>query len=226
LAMKIACFVVRAAPENSKDWARATAREMECIEGDWAALRWALGSLQVLWQPSEPRLASLAAVPEAALQFAEEIRKRTVLGCFAGAVEILCFGSYLYWMRNPTQQLGCYLLVGAMLYMLLQLLVRRGALSARGDVPASANAYRLELKRQLDFHRGGWLWSRTILMVPGVLLFCLGGAIDYPSLARPYAMIAVVFVLLFGFAVSQNLRVARRYQSRLDDLDAVERNEV
>jgi hypothetical protein len=129
-------------------------------------------------------------------------------------------------MRNPTQRLGCYLLVGAMLYMLLQLFARRGALSAKGDVPASANAYRLELERQLDFHSGGWLWSRIILMVPGFLLFCLGGAIAHPSLTRPYGMIAVIFVLLFGLAVPENRRLARRYQSRLDDLDAVEKNEV
>ena len=83
LAMKVSCGVVRLAPPEAREWARATAREIEFIESDWAALGWALGGLRILWQPSEHRLASQADVPQAARQFAKEIRKRTVIGCAA-----------------------------------------------------------------------------------------------------------------------------------------------
>jgi uncharacterized membrane protein len=36
--------IVRIAPEESRDWANAMLAELEFIEGDWAALFWALGS--------------------------------------------------------------------------------------------------------------------------------------------------------------------------------------
>jgi hypothetical protein len=36
--------LLRLAPEESRDWAQATLRELDFIENDWAALFWALGS--------------------------------------------------------------------------------------------------------------------------------------------------------------------------------------
>jgi hypothetical protein len=36
--------VLRLAPDESRDWASAMLRELDFVEGDWAALLWALGS--------------------------------------------------------------------------------------------------------------------------------------------------------------------------------------
>jgi len=36
--------VLRAAPDESREWAGAMLRELDFVEGDWAALLWALGS--------------------------------------------------------------------------------------------------------------------------------------------------------------------------------------
>ena len=225
LAMKISDGVVRLAP-GAKDWARATAREIEFIEDDWVALRWALGSTRILLGRSEIPISSLVEVPQAAPRFAKEIHKRTVGGCVFCVVGTVWFGlgSYLLW--NPTQRIGCYLLAGSMLYMAYQLLARRGTLSLRGELPASPNAYRSELERQRDYHCGGWLWSRVILMVPGFLLFCFGGVIALPRLTRFFAMWAAVFLILCVLAVPRNLRVARRYQRRMDDLDVIVKGEI
>jgi hypothetical protein len=44
LAAKLLRAVLRLAPEESREWASAMLRELEFIEGDWAALFWALGS--------------------------------------------------------------------------------------------------------------------------------------------------------------------------------------
>jgi hypothetical protein len=44
LAAKLLRAVLRLAPEESRDWALAMLRELDFIEGDWAALFWALGS--------------------------------------------------------------------------------------------------------------------------------------------------------------------------------------
>jgi hypothetical protein len=44
LAGTLLRWVVRLAPAESRDWASAMLRELDFIEGDWAALFWALGS--------------------------------------------------------------------------------------------------------------------------------------------------------------------------------------
>ena len=48
VAVWISNGVVRRASPGAKEWAEATAHEVEFIEGDWAALGWALGSVRVL----------------------------------------------------------------------------------------------------------------------------------------------------------------------------------
>jgi hypothetical protein len=45
LAARLLRAVLRLAPEESRDWALAMLRELDFIEGDWAALFWALGSV-------------------------------------------------------------------------------------------------------------------------------------------------------------------------------------
>jgi hypothetical protein len=47
-AARLLGFVVRHAPARSRDWASAMLRELDFIEGDWAALYWALGSMAAL----------------------------------------------------------------------------------------------------------------------------------------------------------------------------------
>lgn len=44
LAARLMRVVVRLVPDESRDWAMAMLRELDFIEGDWAALFWALGS--------------------------------------------------------------------------------------------------------------------------------------------------------------------------------------
>jgi hypothetical protein len=44
LAEKLLGAVLRLAPEESREWASAMLRELDFIQGDWAALFWALGS--------------------------------------------------------------------------------------------------------------------------------------------------------------------------------------
>lgn len=48
VALTIAEFVVRYAPTGCEEWARALRAELDVIESDWAALRWATSSLRVL----------------------------------------------------------------------------------------------------------------------------------------------------------------------------------
>lgn len=69
---------------------------------------------------------------------------------------------------------------------------------------------------------GFWLWSRICLMTPGYLLFCkalpaanaVGAALKFSSV--------VMLLSLCVVAVPLNLRLARQYQRRIDELDALE----
>ncbi|AEU38980.1 hypothetical protein [Granulicella mallensis] len=47
-ALKVSSAVVRYASPGCKEWAEGLAREVDFIEGDWAALSWAIGSTRVL----------------------------------------------------------------------------------------------------------------------------------------------------------------------------------
>lgn len=47
--------VLRHASSDSQEWANAMLRELDVIEGDWAALSWALGCTTALFRHSVPR---------------------------------------------------------------------------------------------------------------------------------------------------------------------------
>lgn len=52
LAYKLLNGVVRHASAESQDWASAMLREVDFVESDWGALRWALGSVTALFRHS------------------------------------------------------------------------------------------------------------------------------------------------------------------------------
>jgi hypothetical protein len=83
LAVKISDTVVCRSLPAYKDWAQATARELEFIESDWAALRWALGSWKMAASCQNAPLASMSEVPRAARNFLRETRVSTVLTWFS-----------------------------------------------------------------------------------------------------------------------------------------------
>jgi hypothetical protein len=63
LALKISNEVVIWASPGSKEWAEGLAREVPFIMSDWAALRWSLGSIRVVFDRREVPIASLEEVP-------------------------------------------------------------------------------------------------------------------------------------------------------------------
>jgi hypothetical protein len=58
LALKISDAVVRYASPGCKEWAEGLVREVAFIEGEWAALAWAIGSTRVLLDRREARIGS------------------------------------------------------------------------------------------------------------------------------------------------------------------------
>ncbi|HEX4773880.1 MAG TPA: hypothetical protein VH351_23805 [Bryobacteraceae bacterium] len=87
-------------PTQSREWAAATIRELDFIESDWEALRWAAGSTTALvghWgHDMEASLAGHLRYPEELLM--KDIRKKT-LGTMSGigialALALAAFGVY------------------------------------------------------------------------------------------------------------------------------------
>jgi len=224
LALKLLNAVVRLASPAAQDWAKAMLRELDFIENDWTALLWALGSTRILLKRGDVPVADLSDIPRVAQSLTKRIRRRTLGGCLITLGETVAFGWFVFIVPNTMQRLGCCLTVAAMLYMTYQLVARRTREApSETDPSVCAISYRAELERQRDFHRGWWFWSRLLIMLPGMLLFCLGGAIAQPETIQVYLAIVACFIALAIAAIPLNLRLARKYQRQINELDTVRR---
>jgi hypothetical protein len=122
--------------------------------------------------------------------------------------------------RNVQQRIST---VAATLYMAHQLYERRdGKLPSETCFSACTDFYRAELERQRDFHRGIWLWSRLVIIFPSYMLFSIGFAMAHPELGRGFATAIAACLFVLGIvAVPLNLRMSRKYQRQIDELDAL-----
>lgn len=116
-------------------------------------------------------------------------------------------------------RIDSYLLVVAVAGRLAQVSARRAGPALLGG---GAGVYRLELERQRAYHSGALMWSR-ILMVGSYLLFFCSVAMAHAPAARGMAAAVIALLIPFVLAVPLNLRMVRRYQRRIDELDALER---
>lgn len=152
----------------------------------------------------------------------KKIKKRTLTGyavCFA---LIVSFGWFTFIFSNPVQRVGSCLTMTAILYMAYQLHERRNRRLPSETQPSARSAfYRTELERQRDFHRGSWFWSRLVIIIPGYMLFLIGFARAHPELERNLAIIGACFLGLCVVAVPLNLRLSRKYQREIDELDSL-----
>jgi hypothetical protein len=80
--------------------------------------------------------------------------------------------------------------------------------------------YRAELERQRDCHRGPRLWSRVLIFTPPWILFNVGFAQIHPELAPFMWFDCATILAAAAIAVPLNLRSARKYQGRIDALEA------
>jgi hypothetical protein len=149
------------------------------------------------------------------------LRKRFVIGVGATLFLIAGFALFFFLFPNRLQRIGSVLTVLGTGYMLVQLKMRPArAVPAVGETGCT-EFYRAELERQRDFHRGKWFWSRLAIFLPGPLVFCVGFAKAYPEIARFIWLDVAALLILAIIAVPLNLRLARKYQRRIDALDAV-----
>jgi|HubBroStandDraft_5_1064220.scaffolds.fasta_scaffold27685_4 hypothetical protein len=221
LALKVLDAAARQAAPGTRDWITAMSREMDFIENDWAALWWALGSTRILFKRQHVPLADLSGVPRAAQCLAKSVRRRTLIGGVVALTEAAFFGYFFFGVSTSTLRIASAFTVAGVLYIGIQLYARRAAQQPL-DNASAIGAYRVELERQRDFHRSSWFWSRQLLFLPGPVLFCVGEAMVQPESARAFLAILAAFAFLWLRAVPLNLNQARKYQRRLDELDALQ----
>jgi hypothetical protein len=227
LASKISLAVVRFASPGTKDWATATQHELDFIESDWKAFFWAIGSVGILFVPTNASISEHSDIPQATQKLAKIVRRRNVKGYSASFVVMAAFTWYFFILSNTIQRVGSLLTVlgaGYLVYQLFlnQLQQRESAitLAKMGNAP-SLESYRVELRRQRDFHKGSRFWSRLLILIPGPMVFLVGLEITHPAFATFIRLEGLAFLLLAAIAVSLNLRKARLYQRQIEQLDAL-----
>ncbi len=136
-------------------------------------------------------------------------------------VTVLRFGQF----RNPTEQIGCALVVvwvAATLYRLRGRIWRR---PARADAAAAAGVdyYRRELERRRDHLRDAWLWHGPLFLACVILAgvwsgwsFRIGfrGGMGVDRVTP----LVVLLALWVGYGLRRRLRQARELQREIDEL--------
>jgi uncharacterized membrane protein YjjP (DUF1212 family) len=155
-------------------------------------------------------------------QLQKKMRQRRVVRGLAVLFVAVLFAGLLFKAGNLMEGIGAALVVigtGYVGYQLLLIRKKPASVLWENEPLASAMFYRIELERERDFHRGLWLWSRIVVVVPGALVFLIGRIIEHPEGIHPIRLAASgVFLVLI---VARNLRLARKYQREIDALDAV-----
>jgi hypothetical protein len=148
------------------------------------------------------------------------VRRRSLVGGGAAWLVIVSATAWFFVFPNLLQRIGSVLTVVGVAYLLIQLRLRPARTMLDAGETESVQFYRAELERQRDFHRGGWLWSRAIAIIPGPVAFLVGFARAYPTLGTLIWLELAILPLALVVGMPLNLRLARQYQRRIDALDA------
>jgi hypothetical protein len=217
LALHISAAVVRYASPGCKEWAEGLAREVEFVQGDWAALGWALGSVRILFDYREAPVASLADLQAAAERFAQFTRKRAtywVLGVSClGWIPRFFFQSYR--ATNWLERTGCGVAVLGYTSLAIVVMIQWRhwlRVPPSDDVQAVLQFHKAELGRNLRSGRISWI------AISAATVLCVGLALAVPTGWAPYASGLLWVGAMLGFL--QMRRIYRRRLERLEVLSA------
>ena len=119
--------------------------------------------IKALWQSQEVKEVrmSLQEIQKRAKSVRKLVQRRTIVGSVVVYSSIVYFVLAWFFVPYVLARIGSCLTVLALAYLAYQLHSRRGESLAPDPIGVTGiRAYRIELERQRDFHRGGWFWSR------------------------------------------------------------------
>jgi hypothetical protein len=160
MAVDISNWIVGMASQGSREWAEGLAREVTFIEGDGTALRWALGSVRVLFDRSAP-INSLADALAIAKKYVKSVR-----GGGAGLIIVITQGPWyayrFFHATSPHMRAGCAMVVFSAIAAIILLLIewRKMKEPPSDDILVSALFYKTELE-----HCCSRLWISHIALV-------------------------------------------------------------
>jgi hypothetical protein len=178
--------------------------------------------LENLWRELSvnPVPISLDELQAEAAKLTKTLRRRLVVVGGLALFGVVTFAVYFFVFPTVLQRIGSVTTIAGLGYMAGQEgLLRRSRAALEATEADCFRFYREELKRQRDFHRGWWLWSRIAVFFPGPLVFMVGCAQFYPQVAPLAWFTCATLLALAALGAVLNLRLARKYQRRIDALD-------
>lgn len=155
-------------------------------------------------------------------------RKERIVGGVAFSSGAVCYAIFFFYFYNNTlTRIGAILSALAFGYLVVHMLLERArAVPCTGET-AGIHFYRAELERRRDWHR--WVVWRSPILAPPLILFDLGFAQIFGKLAPFVAPMIwsgclLGLVVLVVWAPIKHHRTARKYQERIDTLNAALRS--
>ena len=158
-------------------------------------------------------------------EFQKKIYWRNARNYVAALVGVVGSG-YLFWYTSDAlTRVGDGLMIAGFLFLVWDRFRRGSAqpLPANLGLASGFEFYRRELERQRDFLRRGWS-SCVGVMIPGFAVLTLASARTNPNHLRHIGLSLALglFVLVSVLAWVGNQQAARKLQSGIDELNALE----
>jgi hypothetical protein len=205
-------------------------REMDFVEGDCAALCWAIGSAAAILKSVDAPITDPADLPRRMLGFEKKVRRWRFRASAVGLAECMAVAPFIFFFPNQLQGIGALFIVsggvfGVLIQLLLTYLHCPGmACTSRETAPlpcVAALRASLTLRRDLDVGAGRLLYT-VGLYIPGWMLFCAGFLTSHYGSTRPinFAACTLIFPIL---NLLLSLELARKYRHRIDELDVLQK---
>ena len=223
LAVWTSEVVVRLASPGAKEWAQATARELDAIPNDWASLRWALGSTRVLLDPRPSPLTSLDEVPAETQKLIDRVHWQAGFFLAMSTLYELQAISYLWRFfetRSTLEWAGCAIVILSSILVGIYSLMERHRLNVPwyddiyDDPVACAHLYKERLKRFDSL----WIYIPSLTCTGWMGSLVYYGGESYDSLDMVCIGVLVSMFLFILLVMRQRKQNALR---RIDELNAL-----
>jgi len=159
----------------------------------------------------------------------ESRKLRTGVGLrnwFASGVSFIVVVAYCVYFvvfKTALERIGSVLAVAGGINVIVQFLRRPPRTMPDSAAIECIRFYRSELERQRDLHLGKGVFAWLLPFLPGPIIWAIGFARARPVLVPFIELEMAAFLIIAAIVVPLNLRMARKYQRRIDALDASQR---
>lgn len=182
--------------------------------------------LKRLWKElaSNPAEVSPDELRREARRLRSGVRVRNSFVVGVCCIIITAYSLFTIKSKTTPERIGCVLSIAGAANAIVQFRKRPARNMPDSGAIESLRFYRAELERHRDFHRGKGIGSWLLPILPGPILFNVAFALEHPTIAPLIKLQMAGFLMIAAIVIPLNLRMARKYQSRIDALDASHRH--